>query len=157
MTHEDIERFKRSFSIDAETGCWNWICQMRANGYGCFRVDGNTKQAHRISLEIANNQPIPVGMWALHKCDNRRCVNPDHLYLGTGTENNLDAYSRGRRSPSRKCGEIASNVKVTAHEAMCIRKHADVPSRVWAELFGISQSAVRKIRSGINWKDLQSV
>jgi len=136
------------------SGCWLWVGSYRSNGYGCGFVDGDRVQAHRYVLELGLERKILPGKYALHRCDNRSCVNPAHLYEGTGTENNMDAYRRNRRFPARLRGNTNPAVKITAHEAVCIRKFRNVPSIVWAEVFGITQSAVRKVRSGINWKCL---
>jgi hypothetical protein len=79
-------------------GCWEWTGADNGHGYGAFSVArSKARAAHRVSWEIHNGQ-IPGRLWVLHKCDNRRCVNPSHLFLGDNTANVRDCVSKGRWS-----------------------------------------------------------
>lgn len=83
-------------SIDASTGCWNWRPEAQA-GYGVI-----CKQAgHKFSYQLFYG-PIPKGAWCLHTCDNPKCVNPSHLYLGNAKTNAHDRDSRGRGNHEKK-------------------------------------------------------
>lgn len=84
--HELIEK------IDG--GCWLWKGSFGPSGYGQFKAFGKMVGAHRFALELYKG-PIPKGKQALHSCDNKACVNPDHLRVGTHTENMAEASSRG--------------------------------------------------------------
>lgn len=75
--------------------CWVWVGAMRPNGYGIFRVGKKLISAHRFSFESANG-PIPNGKYICHSCDNRRCVNPSHLWAGSQSDNMKDALKKGR-------------------------------------------------------------
>jgi hypothetical protein len=79
--------------------CWEWIASKTRNGYGFFhrggRVDRKPIRAHRLSWEL-HNGPIPDGLWVLHKCDNPCCVRPDHLFIGTRSDNMKDCAAKGR-------------------------------------------------------------
>ena len=81
--------------VDTSGDCWEWTGRMTAaDGYGGIKVLGE-QAAHRVSWVI-HHGPVPDGLWVLHHCDNRKCVRPDHLYLGTVQDNNRDAVTRGR-------------------------------------------------------------
>jgi hypothetical protein len=86
--------------------CWEWTGVRNPQGYGVMRVGESNMQAHRVAWEVANG-PIPVGLNALHRCDNPGCVRPDHLWLGTLADNNADMRAKGRHSwpakGKRKC------------------------------------------------------
>jgi hypothetical protein len=77
-----------------ENGCHEWQSTIHRDGYGKFWDGRGQTQAHRIAYAIYKGNPFD--QWVLHTCDNRRCVNPDHLYLGTPTQNAQDMFRRGR-------------------------------------------------------------
>jgi len=83
------------------TDCWHWCGPTNTFGYGRMTYQGRLQVAHRLSW-IAFNGPIPDGLSVLHKCDNPSCINPEHLWLGTYSDNIKDAYQKGRRQPVNK-------------------------------------------------------
>jgi hypothetical protein len=90
------ERFwpKVSKSTDAD-GCWLWLGGGRGRGYGAFKISGKKESAHKVSYEMAYG-PVPEGLFVCHRCDVRRCVRPDHLFVGTAEDNSRDMSRKGR-------------------------------------------------------------
>ena len=94
------DRFWQKVDKNTASGCWEWRSSIRGNGYGAFfthlQPEGRKAHAaHRYSWSLINGD-IPKGLWVLHKCDNRICVNPDHLFLGDRIDNMKDCASKGR-------------------------------------------------------------
>jgi len=93
------DRFSEKYIVNTESQCWEWQGCINKKGYGTFWRKGS-KVAHRVSY-ILYKGGIPDGMHVCHSCDNRKCVNPDHLWLGTNYDNVKDRHEKGRSSSCR--------------------------------------------------------
>jgi hypothetical protein len=136
----------------ATNGCVLWSGgQIR--GYGSFNVDGKTRKAHRIAYELFVG-PIPTGMMVLHNCphgDDRLCVNPAHLWVGTNDQNMADMVKKNRQARQR--GENHGGAKLTRSDVDEIRRRCgrgDTQTEV-ATAFGVDQSHVSNIVRGKLW------
>lgn len=131
-------------------GCWYWWGTIGADGYGVLNVDGKMKRVPRLAWELTKGE-LPSYLCVLHVCDNPRCVNPDHLVLGTRRDNMLDKQRKGRQAK----GEDAGNVKLTTSKVQLIRGMYDsskLTQQQLAELFSVSQPAICRIVNHDCWK-----
>lgn len=91
-----LARFNAKVIVNKKTGCHEWQGCRHSNGYGQMRCDGVIEYAHRIAWRLFKG-PIPRKLSVLHNCDNRRCVNVDHMFLGTQADNIADRDAKGRQ------------------------------------------------------------
>lgn len=131
-------------------GCWLWTGSIKENGYGVLSIRGVRWYAHRYSYTF-HKGPIRDGLFVCHSCDNRRCLNPDHLWLGTVQDNMADMAAKGRAHKGPSVHSDAHPLsKLKPDQARAIR--ADTrPARLIAPEYGISTSLVWAIRKGRCW------
>lgn len=140
VTVADRSAVARRIEIDKTTGCWLWQGAIKSNGYGHLNIDGRTVGAHRVAYEL-HVGPVPEGMRVLHSCDVRRCVNPDHLHIGTAADNSREMVERGRyKGPSRLDSEARVEIRR--------RLRAGETQRSIAALYGVSQSTISNLSTG---------
>ena len=89
------ERLLYGCTPEPNSGCWLWTKSLCTGGYGQIRVDGALCSTHREAWKIWRGD-IPQGLCILHRCDTRSCINPDHLFIGTHTDNARDMVAKGR-------------------------------------------------------------
>ena len=128
-------------------GCWLWLASVNRKGYGQFGTRERCVLAHRFSFESFVSH-IPDGMCVLHSCDNPRCVNPEHLFLGTKSDNNADMRAKGRHAR----GEATGTARLTVEVVNAIRA-ASGPQSAIARKFGTVQSTVSRIKAGRIWRE----
>ena len=142
--------FESRYIPEPNSGCWLWLGSVSYRGYGnCRKVPGYF-HAHRASWAI-HRGPVPEGMLVCHKCDNRLCVNPDHLFLGTPADNTADMLRKGRaRSP---VGEKHGKSKLTEGQVYAVRSDSRPVSLIASE-YGCTRQSIDAIRSLKTWKHL---
>lgn len=134
--------------VDKTAACWLWRGSIMAQGYGHCSVRGFKRpvRAHRRAWEIENG-PIPEGLFVLHRCDNRLCVRPSHLFLGTHEENMADMCSKGRQAR----GEGQHLAELTESDVLAIRA-SDLSSSALARRYGVTVPTIACVRQGVTWK-----
>lgn len=112
-----------------KTRCWEWTASKVTNsGYGQFQVIKSTTLAHRISWLIHFGE-IPTGLFVLHKCDNKICVNPDHIFLGTHQANMDDCKAKGRNAVGDRNGTRKYPERIIRGDAHYSRRNPELMSR----------------------------
>lgn len=134
--------------FEPRTFCRLWTGGAAPNGYGTLSYQGVQYYTHHAAWICAHG-PIPAGLWVLHKCDVRRCINSEHLYLGTVQDNNNDMVVRKRFRPLR--GERSANARFTAGQIVDIR--ADRRShRAIAADYAVSHRAIGDVKNYVTWR-----
>ena len=145
-----MERFWNKVNKHAENGCWEWAAGPCGHwGYGGFTIDGRSMYAHRVSWMFEHG-PIPDGLYVLHKCDNPPCVNPDHLFLGTHTDNMRDMVEKGRARGGSLPGESNGQAKLTEADVLAIRADKRTQQAI-ADEYGVSRRAIGYIKNRKTW------
>lgn len=133
---KDADRFNAKTEPCGE--CIRWTGRIQPNGYGQFRLNGKTQYAHRAAYTLFNGE-IPEGYVVMHSCDNRWCVNPRHLTLGTQADNLIDMTRKGRHSKT-----------VIPNDHIEVIRNDTRSSYVIAREWGANPSTIQKIKSGKN-------
>jgi len=138
-----------------EGGCWNWSAARDRKGYGKVGLQHKTIGAHRVAWIIANGD-IPSGLQVCHHCDNPACINPAHLFVGTGRDNSQDMVKKGRARPPCLSGAMNGRAKLTAEDVARIRARGASGGsyRAIAQEFSVSKSLVAQILRGTIWASL---
>jgi len=145
-----IQDFLGFVAASEDGECWPWTGSLDPKGYGVHWQSGRGTRAHRLMFAL-HFGPIPSGLVIRHSCDNRRCVRPAHLLLGTQAENVADMDRRGRRNPAR--GATNGKSKLTADAVLAIRA-SDLPYSRLARAFGITKGHVANVKARRVWGHL---
>lgn len=128
--------------------CWIWIAALfRETEYGAFSFNSRPISAHRFSW-ILHFEEIPKGLFVLHKCDCRRCVRPDHLFVGTQRDNMIDMRCKGRTF--HPCGEDSGKARLTNEEVFEIRRLHSIEGMKAPQIARMFDTGERNVHHIIN-------
>ena len=144
---------KVDYVVDEKTNCWNARKMDNGEGYAYqeFKIDEKVRKigVHRVSYMVFIGE-IPKGHCIMHKCDNRRCVNPDHLVAGTKKQNSEDMVAKGRQS----LWKGLPRQSLTIQQIRDIRS-SDLSSYKLADIYPVSSTQIRRIRNGSRCADIR--
>lgn len=150
-----VERFWSRVAITADPSkCWEWQGVILDSGYGQIRIHQRGISTHRLAYELTNGA-IPHGLNVCHTCDNKKCCNPAHLFLGTALDNTLDKMKKGRQAVLQ--GESHGSHKLTAEQVLSIRDQHDnnsVDVHTLAREFGVCVGTISHIVKRRTWRHL---
>ncbi|ORA05848.1 hypothetical protein BST17_08505 [Mycolicibacterium bacteremicum] len=135
--------------------CWPWQGALGGRkrdgrGYGKFTINGKQYDAHRVSWELHNGQPVPTGLQVMHACDNPKCVNPLHLTVGTNRDNVDDMVSKWRQTYGVRNPRAVLNEDAVAE----IRRLGPSHVNELAVKYGVTHDAIRFVLRRTTWKHL---
>ncbi|MBU4154394.1 MAG: HNH endonuclease [Proteobacteria bacterium] len=133
-----------------ENGCWNWTKQL-VDGYGAIQINCKAYKAHRVVYELTYDL-IPDGMHVLHSCDNRKCCNPKHLFLGTNKDNVNDKVKKDRQAKGED-----NHSKLTEEQVLEIRRLyslGNYSQKKLAKMFGVGHTIIGNIILRKKWKHI---
>lgn len=142
-------RFWRDVDKTSENGCHMWTGDVSVSGYGKFFYNGRTMSAHRVSL-IVQGIDIPEGSIIMHTCNNKLCVNKEHLKIGTFLENSQYMVACNRQAK----GEKAGNSKLKSdmvNEIRMLYSSGKYSQRKLAKRFNVSKSTIQSIVTNVTW------
>lgn len=153
------ERFWKMVNKKGDDECWYWLGRLHRNGYGDMTIDGVAIGAHRVSYILHTGKLIPDGINVCHTCDHRNCVNPKHLFLGTQSENILDATKKGRNffyfGHKKTVGKKNGRSKLTEKDIIFIRENFLLYRAVdLAEIFHVHESTIHRVIQGNSWTSI---
>lgn len=137
-------------SVDRTGACWLWTGATDKDGYGTVKLRGRrVEKAHRLAYRLAHGD-IELGKMVCHRCDNPRCCNPDHLFLGTAKDNKADCVAKGRHV---KGEGLYWKAKLTEHDVRAIRGDHRNSYQI-ADQYGVSAVLIQQIRKRNVWKHI---
>lgn len=145
----NTERFWNK--VNKTDNCWLWTASKTTAGYGCFKLNGKLESAHILSYCLEYGEK-PDELWVLHKCDTPSCVNPEHLFLGTRSDNMKDCHKKGRLANNLK-----PKTKLNSEQVKQLRelyKSGKYIQKEIAHMFGIDEIHCNKIINYKRWKNV---
>lgn len=146
-----VEKILSRIAPPNERGCMEWTGAINGKGYGQVGLHGRVFYVHRLAYESAKGDA--TGLHVCHACDNPKCCNPEHLWLGTHADNHADKASKGRTGKEKRSGELNVTSKLTEQQVREILA-SDETGGSLARKFGVTRANVNAIRRRETWRHL---
>lgn len=148
-----IRFFSKVDKMSHPCGCWIFNGTISREGYGRFRLGNKLMSAHRAAW-ILTHGSVPSNLLICHSCDNRRCVNPKHLFIGTAKDNVIDKITKHREYYLR--GEQLPQTKLNSSDVLLIKSLLlnNIKQNVIAQYFNITQSVISRIKNNKTWRHI---
>lgn len=154
---DPIKRFWNKVDVRGEDDCWEFQGALNSTGRGAFSIGRKNIKAHRYAYETKVGA-IPDGMLVCHHCDNGKCCNPKHLFLGTMADNVRDMINKGRKRVLRGDDDPKSKLNSgQVLEIVHLYKTGFFTQPHIARMFGVSRSAIESILNGYNWNHVTNI
>lgn len=150
------EYFEERYTPEPMSGCWLWYGNLTGRDKRAFVWwNGKTRIATRVVWELLKGE-VPKGLCVLHTCDNPACINPDHLYLGTQSDNAKDRQKRNRNhafnEPFR--GEANGGAKLKPEQVLAIRADTVHSQKTLASRYNVSVATISLIKRRLRWSHI---
>ena len=148
------DRFWTKVKVGTDEDCWPWQASLHDTGYGQiyfaeFKGKSRKEFSHR-AVWLLEYGTLPAGMHVLHRCDNRKCCNPRHLFLGTNDDNIADKVRKGRQER----GEAHSGAKLSEEQVRLIRNDSRSLNKI-AATYGVNGVTVYDAKARRTWKHVE--
>ena len=141
LTLTQLERFLNKVQVNDQSHCWEWQGALTKCGYGNVGIRGKNFRAHRLSAAFYNGFDMQSEMLICHHCDNPKCVNPDHLFVGTDKDNSRDMSRKGRAGRKKVTAEQALEIKTL----FCTKQQT---AKQLSKTYGLNESTIRRLAQG---------
>jgi hypothetical protein len=156
MTIHPFDRFDELYIPEPNSGCWLWLGHINNKGYGKFQLKRggySLVYAHRFSYEVYNCVEVPPHLHVCHSCDIPCCVNPDHLWAGTRSDNMQDCVAKGRFRKLGNPGSKNGRAILKEDQIMAIRNDVRSLRKIGRE-YGLDYTVISKIKAGKLWRHI---
>lgn len=171
LDENDKSRFHSRYKINEDSGCHEWTAGLFERGYGAFRVSKQSLRAHRVAFLLSTGIQ-PLDLLVCHTCDNPKCVNPAHLFLGTSKNNSDDMFAKGRanKSTGDKHGTKTKPERISKGEdrplsklkqfqipeIRALAKSKKISQQEIALIYGVSRRLIGMVLKNKIWKHVKS-